>query len=83
MSKSADLFMPGVIENYKKMSHLAVHDTPFVVSSLEEPGIVGESVSGSAGSASCNILCDPDPGAGIFCMAGKDHSWCGDPCAEI
>lgn len=41
MSKSADLFMPGVIENYKKMSHLAVHDTPFVVSSLEEPGIVG------------------------------------------
>ncbi|MBR3348621.1 MAG: ROK family protein, partial [Solobacterium sp.] len=41
MMKSADKFLPGVIEQYKAMSHTAVHDTPFVLAGLEEPGIVG------------------------------------------
>jgi len=41
MMKSADKLLPGVIENYKAMSHTADHDTPFVVAGLEEPGIVG------------------------------------------
>ena len=41
MMKSADKFLPGVIEQYKAMSHMAVHDTPFVLAGLEEPGIVG------------------------------------------
>ena len=41
MTKSADKFLPGVIENYKAMSHTAVHDTPFVIAGLDEPGIVG------------------------------------------
>ncbi len=41
MTKSAEKFLPGVIENFKAMSHTAVHDTPFVISKLEEPGIVG------------------------------------------
>lgn len=41
MTKSADKFLAGVIENYKAMSHTAVHDTPFVIAGLEEPGIIG------------------------------------------
>ena len=41
MTKSADKFLPGVIENFKAYSHEAVRDTPFVISKLEEPGIVG------------------------------------------
>lgn len=41
MMKSADKFLPGVIEQYKAMSHTAVHDTPFVLAGLEEPGIIG------------------------------------------
>ena len=41
MMKSADKFLPGVIEQYKAMSHEAVHDTPFVKAALEEPGIIG------------------------------------------
>ena len=41
MMKSADKFLPGVIEQYKAMSHTAVHDTPFVIAGLEEPGIIG------------------------------------------
>lgn len=41
MMKSADKFLPGVIENYRKFSHEAVRDTPFVVAGLEEPGIIG------------------------------------------
>ena len=41
MTKSADKFLPGVIENFKAYSHEAVSDTPFVISKLEEPGIVG------------------------------------------
>ncbi len=41
MTKSADKFLPGVIENFKKFSHEAVHDTPFVIASLDEPGIIG------------------------------------------
>lgn len=41
MMKSADKFLPGVIREYKAMSHTAVHDTPFVLAGLEEPGIVG------------------------------------------
>ena len=41
MMKSADKFLPGVVENFKAMSHTAVHDTPFVIAGLDEPGIVG------------------------------------------
>ena len=41
MMKSADKFLPGVIAQYKEMSHTAVHDTPFVLAGLEEPGIIG------------------------------------------
>lgn len=41
MMKSADKFLPGVVEQYKAMSHTAVQDTPFVLAALEEPGIVG------------------------------------------
>ena len=41
MTKSADKFLPGVIENFKKFSHDAVHDTPFKIAELDEPGIIG------------------------------------------
>ena len=41
MMKSADKFLPGIIENYKKFSHEALRDTPFVISKLDEPGIIG------------------------------------------
>ena len=41
MMKSADKFLPGIIEQYKAMSHTAIEDTPFVLASLEEPGIIG------------------------------------------
>ena len=41
MMKSADKFMPGVIEQFKKYSHEALHDTPFELAQLEEPGIIG------------------------------------------
>lgn len=41
MTKSADKFLPAVIENYKAMSHTALHNTPFVIAMLDEPGIIG------------------------------------------
>ena len=41
MMKSADKFLPGVVENYKKFSHEAIRDTPFVIAQLEEPGVIG------------------------------------------
>ncbi|MBE6121764.1 MAG: ROK family protein [Solobacterium sp.] len=41
MMKSADKFLPAVVANFRAMSHEAVHDTPFVIAELEEPGIVG------------------------------------------
>lgn len=41
MMKSADKFLPGVVANFKEMSHTAVHDTPFVIAGLDEPGIIG------------------------------------------
>lgn len=41
MTKSADKFLPGVIENFKKFSHEAVRDTPFKIAELDEPGIIG------------------------------------------
>lgn len=41
MMKSADKFLDGVIENFKKYSHEAVGDTPFKIAELEEPGIIG------------------------------------------
>ena len=41
MMKSADKFLDGVIAQYKAMSHDALHDTPFVLAGLEEPGIIG------------------------------------------
>ena len=41
MMNSADDILPKVIEKYKAITHEALHDTPFAVASLEEPGIVG------------------------------------------
>lgn len=41
MTKSADKWLDGVVEQYKAMSHKAVQDTPFVLAKLEEPGIIG------------------------------------------
>lgn len=41
MTKSANKWLSGVVEQYKEMSHTAVQDTPFVLAGLEEPGIVG------------------------------------------
>lgn len=41
MMKSADKFLDGVIENYKKYSHEEVWDTPFVAAELDEPGVIG------------------------------------------
>ncbi|MBR2066969.1 MAG: ROK family protein [Solobacterium sp.] len=41
MMKSADDVLPGMIEEYKKLSHEALWDTPFVLAELKEPGIVG------------------------------------------
>lgn len=41
VTKSADKWMPGMIEAYKKYSHTAVHDTSFKISQLDEPGIIG------------------------------------------
>lgn len=41
MTKSADKWLDGVVEQYKAMSHKAVQDTPFVLAGLEEPGIIG------------------------------------------
>ena len=41
MTKSADKFLPKVIAYFKEMSHTAVHDTPFAIASLNEPGVIG------------------------------------------
>ncbi len=41
ITKSADIFLPGLIENFKKFSHDAVKDTPFSIAKLEEPGVIG------------------------------------------
>lgn len=41
MTKSAEHFLPGVVENFKKKSHAALSDTPFVIAQLDEPGIIG------------------------------------------
>ncbi len=41
MTKSADKFLPKVVEYYKQFSHTAVQDTPFVIAKLDEPGIIG------------------------------------------
>jgi glucokinase len=41
MTKSASVFMPKVIDNFKKYSHEALHDTEFKLAELEEPGIIG------------------------------------------
>jgi glucokinase len=41
MTKSAERFLPQVVEYYKQMSHDAVKDTPFVIAKLDEPGIIG------------------------------------------
>lgn len=41
MMKSSTVFLQGIIENYRKYSHTAVHDTPFALASLDEPGIIG------------------------------------------
>ncbi|MBQ1521876.1 MAG: ROK family protein [Erysipelotrichaceae bacterium] len=41
MMRSADSLLPGVIKNFKEMSHTALADTKFVIAGLEEPGVVG------------------------------------------
>ena len=41
MMQSAESLMPGVIKNFKEMSHAALADTKFVIAGLEEPGVVG------------------------------------------
>ena len=41
MVKSAAYFWDGMIEEYKKVSHPTLHDTPFVIAKLEEPGVIG------------------------------------------
>ncbi len=41
MLKSAEAFLPQVIDYYKQMSHDAVKDTPFVIAQLAEPGVIG------------------------------------------
>ena len=41
MMKSGDFFLPGVIEKFKKITHEPLHDTPFLVAELEEPGVIG------------------------------------------
>ncbi|MBQ1468525.1 MAG: ROK family protein [Solobacterium sp.] len=41
MMKSADKFLDKLIEKYKEITHTALHDTPFVIAQLEEPGIIG------------------------------------------
>ena len=39
--QSAESLLPGVIKNFKEMSHAALDDTVFVIAGLEEPGVVG------------------------------------------
>ncbi len=41
MTKSADKFMPTVIEKYRTLVHEQLRDTPFALAKLEEPGIIG------------------------------------------
>ena len=41
LMKSADKFLPKLKEMFDEVSHEALHDTPFVVAELEEPGIIG------------------------------------------
>ena len=41
MMQSAESLLPGVIKNFKEMSHAALDDTVFVIAGLEEPGVVG------------------------------------------
>ena len=41
MMRSADSLLPGVIRNFKEMSHTALADTKFVIAGLDEPGVVG------------------------------------------
>jgi glucokinase len=41
MTKSADKFLPAVVEKYKTLVHKALQDTPFAVARLEEPGVIG------------------------------------------
>lgn len=41
MMRSADSLLPGVIRNFKEMSHTALADTKFVIAGLDEPGVIG------------------------------------------
>ena len=41
MMQSAHYFLQPLIEKYKEITHDALHDTPFVVAKLDEPGIIG------------------------------------------
>ena len=41
MTKSADVFMEPLLAHYRRITHEALHDTPFVIADLEEPGLVG------------------------------------------
>lgn len=41
MMQSSDKFLPQMIEKYKAITHVQLHDTEFVMASLAEPGIIG------------------------------------------
>ncbi len=41
MMQSADYFLQPLIEKFKEITHTALHDTPFLVAKLDEPGIIG------------------------------------------
>ncbi|MBR2701351.1 MAG: ROK family protein [Erysipelotrichaceae bacterium] len=41
MMRSADSLLPGVVKNFKEMSHTALADTKFVIAGLDEPGVIG------------------------------------------
>ncbi len=41
MMKSADVFLEPMLQRYRMITHEALHDTPFVIAQLEEPGLIG------------------------------------------
>ena len=41
MMQSANYFLQPLVEKFKEVTHDALHDTPFIVAELEEPGIIG------------------------------------------
>lgn len=41
LTQSADSFLPNVVKYYKEITHVSLHDIPFALASLDEPGILG------------------------------------------